>query len=115
MPKLECGVSFAVGMVSGALCFGAFAFGSGWAMSPEAMDSKINDISNMVQSAFCATRAEDFLYASHDVKGASGAPPLTKKERQELAERFALALPGQKTPAPIVIEGCARLLRGAFN
>ncbi|MBC8339191.1 MAG: hypothetical protein ISR51_03175 [Rhodospirillales bacterium] len=101
---------FVTGLIAGASIIVVLGFSNGWVVTAEANSSQVKDAWVGAQAAVCVSLAEAHLKATKSTVSLDGYQTDANKARDDLANTFAVVLPGEKTAESIVITACARKL-----
>jgi len=99
---------FVTGLVAGAFIISVLGFANDWVVTAELNETQVKDASISAQAAVCVSLAEAHLKATKSTVNLDGYQTAANKARGDLANTFAVALPGEKTAESIVITACAQ-------
>ena len=108
MSKRETIKTLLWGAVGGAILTIAFGFGSGWLVASSTRDTDVEAAWIDAQAAVCSSLVQSHRLTTGDLADLSGYQARTA--RDELAQMFAVALPGTDTASPAVVRACAKML-----
>jgi hypothetical protein len=108
MPKNA--TPFAIGLIAGAFVITILGFANSWVVTADSKDTQVKDAWINAQAAVCASLAEAHLKSIKNTVSLDGYQAAARQARDDLARRFAVALPGDATADSIVVTACAQLL-----
>ncbi|HAD87344.1 MAG TPA: hypothetical protein DCG48_08280 [Rhodospirillaceae bacterium] len=104
---------FLFGAVAGAAVLSALSIGNNWVVSTQAKNIEVQDAWYEAQAAVCAARATAYREKTNSTVDLAGYTPDAREARNELAQKYAVALPGQDGPDPLVVTECSQMLNEA--
>jgi hypothetical protein len=108
MPKATA--PFVAGLIGGAFAISLLGFTNGWVVTASSHNVDVKDAWVTAQASVCTSLAEAHLKATKNTVSLDGYQADARKARDDLAHRFAIALPGEKTAESMVVTACARML-----
>ena len=108
MTKPKATTPFVIGLFAGALIISVLGFANDWVVTAGLNETQVKDASINAQAAVCVSLVEAHLKATKSTVNLDGFQTAANKARGDLANAFAVALPGEKTAESIVITACAR-------
>ena len=112
MAKLRTIRIFFWGLLTGSIVLTVVAFSSGWVVSTNVRDQQVKEAWVDGQATICASLVLAYRDLTGEGTDLSGNGVLSRMARDDLAHAFSVALPGETTTDPSVIEACAALLVG---
>lgn len=101
---------FVTGLIAGAFIISALGFANNWVVTADANNSQVRDARINAQAAICVSLVETHLKTTKNTISLDGYQTAANKARDDLANTFAVALPGDKTADSMVITACANML-----
>ena len=111
LPKTT--MPFVIGLIAGAFIISVLGFTNDWVVTAGTNETQVRDASVSAQAGVCVSLAEAHLKVTKSTVNLEGYQTAANKARDDLARKFAVALPGEKTAESIVITACARRLNKA--
>lgn len=99
---------FSWGAVTGIAAVAVVAFGMGWVTTGSSRDGQVRAAWVDAQAEICSSLVAAHRTAADDQSDLYGYQ--ARERREELAQTFAVALPGQDTVDRTVIRACADML-----
>lgn len=102
--------NFLFGAIAGAVIITMLGFTNNWIVTAEKNQQQVSDAFIDAQAQVCQALAQEHLRETPEKEKLAGYQSDVRELRDQLANEFAVALPGDKTPDALVITSCAQKL-----